>query len=220
MQLKQGLESANGHWLLKFRWQFIPQYTTYNLLVSSGLGLGLVILVLVLRIWSCLHHWVSGCFQVRRPVWTGVDMCPHFSQRVFRGLMQIGCFSGGGERGRGSVKIGLICNLLSLFYFRALLTALPGAQKPARGSASRPHFGSSDCCPAHIDAFSLLSFPVVQDKLPTLLIIRQFGFSFFSRFSANFKCWRLAGEKMDNMLYTCNEAVHVGLVCKPGLVKT
>ena len=26
-------------------------------LVSSGLGLVLVILVLVLRIWSCLHHW-------------------------------------------------------------------------------------------------------------------------------------------------------------------
>jgi len=39
-----------------------------------------------------------------------------------------------------------------------------------------------------IDAFSLLSFPVVQEKLVTLLIIRQFVFSFFSRFSANFKC--------------------------------
>jgi len=27
-------------------------------LVSSGLGL--VILVLVLRIWSCLHHWIAS----------------------------------------------------------------------------------------------------------------------------------------------------------------
>jgi len=25
MQLKQGLESVNEHWLLQFRWQFIPQ---------------------------------------------------------------------------------------------------------------------------------------------------------------------------------------------------
>jgi len=31
MQLKQGLESVNGHWLLEFRWQFIPQYTTFVL---------------------------------------------------------------------------------------------------------------------------------------------------------------------------------------------
>jgi len=27
------------------------------LFASDGLGLGLVILVLVLGIWSCLHHW-------------------------------------------------------------------------------------------------------------------------------------------------------------------
>jgi len=27
------------------------------LFISGVLGLGLVILVLVLRIWSCLHHW-------------------------------------------------------------------------------------------------------------------------------------------------------------------
>jgi len=32
-------------------------------LVSSGLDLGLVTLVLVLRIWSCLHHcFVTACF--------------------------------------------------------------------------------------------------------------------------------------------------------------
>jgi len=31
MQLKQGLESVNGRRLLKFRWQFIPQYTTFIL---------------------------------------------------------------------------------------------------------------------------------------------------------------------------------------------
>ena len=31
MQLKEGLESVNGHWLLQFRWQFIPQYTTFIL---------------------------------------------------------------------------------------------------------------------------------------------------------------------------------------------
>ena len=24
MQLKQGFKSVNGHWFLKFRWQFIP----------------------------------------------------------------------------------------------------------------------------------------------------------------------------------------------------
>jgi len=28
-------------------------------LVSSALSLGLVMLVLVLRIWSCLHYWCS-----------------------------------------------------------------------------------------------------------------------------------------------------------------
>jgi len=28
------------------------------LFTSGGFGLGLVILVLVLRIWSCLHHWL------------------------------------------------------------------------------------------------------------------------------------------------------------------
>jgi len=35
MQLKQGLESVNGHRLLKFRWQFIPQYTTFILEMQS-----------------------------------------------------------------------------------------------------------------------------------------------------------------------------------------
>ena len=30
------------------------------LFTSGGLGLGLVILVLVLRIWSCLHHCIKG----------------------------------------------------------------------------------------------------------------------------------------------------------------
>jgi len=29
MQFKQGLESVNGHWLLKFRWQFISHYTQW-----------------------------------------------------------------------------------------------------------------------------------------------------------------------------------------------
>ena len=37
-----------------FRW-FWSCYFGLGL-VSSGVGLGLVILVLVLRIWSCLHH--------------------------------------------------------------------------------------------------------------------------------------------------------------------
>ena len=55
-----------------------------------------------------------------------------------------------------------------------------------------------------IDAFSLqpsVFFRRPGKKLPTLLIIQQFVFSFFSRFSANFKCWRLARKKMDNRLH-------------------
>ena len=42
----------------------MPLFTSGGLglgLVSSGLGL--VILVLVLRIWSCLHHWVIGLYD-------------------------------------------------------------------------------------------------------------------------------------------------------------
>jgi len=39
-------------------------YPPSALFTSGGLGLGLVILVLVLRIWSCLHHWSSGCWCI------------------------------------------------------------------------------------------------------------------------------------------------------------
>jgi len=38
----------------------VPLFTSGGLGLGFGLvssGLGLVILVLVLRIWSCLHHW-------------------------------------------------------------------------------------------------------------------------------------------------------------------
>jgi len=36
-----------------------------HLFISGGLGLALVILVLVLRIWSCLHHWLCLCGTLR-----------------------------------------------------------------------------------------------------------------------------------------------------------
>jgi len=40
-----------------FRWSW---YCYFGLVLVSS-GLGLVTLVLVLRIWSCLHHWVNYC---------------------------------------------------------------------------------------------------------------------------------------------------------------
>ena len=39
-----------------------------TILFTSG-GLGLVILVLVLRIWSCLHHCDVGCIYFSQPGW-------------------------------------------------------------------------------------------------------------------------------------------------------
>jgi len=39
---------------------FLESYI-HHLFTSGGLGLGLIILVVVLKIWSCLHHWL--CFS-------------------------------------------------------------------------------------------------------------------------------------------------------------
>jgi len=57
------VEINSGVYLLKTQIRQVPLFTSGCLglgLVSSGLGFsfGLVILVLVLRIWSCLHHWI------------------------------------------------------------------------------------------------------------------------------------------------------------------
>jgi len=52
------VEINSGVHLLKSQIREVPLFTSGGLglgLVSSGLGL--VTLVLVLRIWSCLHHW-------------------------------------------------------------------------------------------------------------------------------------------------------------------
>ena len=44
------VEINSGVHLLKSQLRQVPLFT------SDGLGLGLITLVLVLRIWSCLHH--------------------------------------------------------------------------------------------------------------------------------------------------------------------
>ena len=40
-----------------FRWSWSCYFVLRLGLVSSSLRLGILVLVLVLRIWSCLHHW-------------------------------------------------------------------------------------------------------------------------------------------------------------------
>jgi len=59
------VEINSGVYLLKSKIRQVPLFTSGGLglvLVIFGLGLvnsglGFVIMVLVLRIWSCLHHW-------------------------------------------------------------------------------------------------------------------------------------------------------------------
>ena len=47
-----------GVYLLKSCIHQVPLFTSGGLgLVCSGLGLVILVLVLVLRIWSCLHDW-------------------------------------------------------------------------------------------------------------------------------------------------------------------
>jgi len=58
-----GTSFNSGVHLLKLNRQ-VPLFTSGG----HGLGLGLVILVLDLRIWSCLHHWSSvTCCSVVPP---------------------------------------------------------------------------------------------------------------------------------------------------------
>jgi len=58
MQLKQGLESVNGHWLLQFRWQFIPQYTTF-ILDGSTIDQGYLLKTNGAQPSDVLHSYVS-----------------------------------------------------------------------------------------------------------------------------------------------------------------
>ena len=62
------------HDLVHFRWSWSCHFGLGLGLVSSGLGL--VTLVLVLRIWSCLHHWytVSSIFKLYFATITNIQM--------------------------------------------------------------------------------------------------------------------------------------------------
>ena len=55
------MEINNGVHLLKSKIREVPLFT------SGGLGLVILVLVLDLRIWSCLHHWQRQVSNLLKP---------------------------------------------------------------------------------------------------------------------------------------------------------